>query len=130
VLRAQAEYDEAAVAVGHDTGLARNMAFLASSATAGLAGGLFAYYMNYIDPSSFSLNEMVFVLTIVVVGRPGSFWGVCLATFFLVLLPEPLRFIEIDSAYLGPARQLLQAIVLFLVVLINRRNLFPPQREV
>jgi branched-chain amino acid transport system permease protein len=130
VLRAQAEYDEAAMAVGHDTGLVRNMAFLASSATAGLAGSFFAYYMNYIDPSSFSLNEMVFVLTIVVVGRPGSFWGVTLATIFLVLLPEPLRFIEIDSAYLGPGRQLLQALVLFSVVFLNRRNLFPPQREV
>ncbi len=129
-LRGQAEYDEAMLAVGRDTGLVRNISFLISSATAGLAGSFFAYYLNYIDPSSFSLSEMVFVLTIVVVGRPGSFWGVTLGTVFLVLLPEPLRFIEIDSAYLGPARQLLQATILFLVVYINRRTLFPPQREV
>lgn len=47
---------------------------------------------------------------------PGSLWGVVLATAFLVLLPEPLRFIDIDSSYLGPARQLLQAIILFSVV--------------
>lgn len=129
-LRAQAEYNDAARALGRDTGLVRNMSFLVSSATAGLAGSFFAYYLNYIDPSSFSLSEMVFVLTIVVVGRPGSLWGVSLATVFLVLLPEPLRFIEINSAYLGPARQLLQAAILFAVVYVNRRSLFPPQREV
>jgi branched-chain amino acid transport system permease protein len=129
-LRAQAEYNDAARALGRDTGLVRNMGFLVSSATAGLAGSFFAYYLNYIDPSSFSLSEMVFVLTIVVVGRPGSLWGVTFATVFLVLLPEPLRFIDINSAYLGPARQLLQAVILFAVVYINRRSLFPPQREV
>jgi branched-chain amino acid transport system permease protein len=129
-LRAQAEFDEAVRAVGCDTGLIRNMGFMISSASAGFAGSLFAYYLNYIDPSSFSLNEMIFVLTIVVVGRPGSLWGVVLSTFFLVLLPEPLRFIQMDSSYLGPARQLLQALVLFGVVYLNRRTLFPPQREV
>jgi branched-chain amino acid transport system permease protein len=129
-LRAQAEYNDAARALGRDTGLVRNMGFLVSSATAGLAGSFFAYYLNYIDPSSFSLSEMVFVLTIVVVGRPGSLWGVTFATVFLVLLPEPLRFIEINSAYLGPARQFLQAAILFTVVFINRKSLFPPQREV
>jgi branched-chain amino acid transport system permease protein len=106
------------------------MSFLFSSATSGLAGSFFAYYLNYIDPSSFALAEMVFILTIVVVGRPGSLWGVSLGTVFLVLLPEPLRFIDINSAYLGPARQLLQALILFAVVYVNRRSLFPPQREV
>lgn len=129
-LRGQAEYEEALLAVGNDAGLVRNMSFLFSSATAGLAGSFFAYYLNYIDPSSFSLAEMIFVLTIVVVGRPGSLWGVSAGTVFLVLLPEPLRFIDISSAYLGPARQLLQALILFSVVYCNRRTLFPPQREV
>ena len=71
-LRAQAEYNDAAQALGRDTGLVRNMGFLVSSATAGLAGSFFAYYLNYIDPSSLSLSEMVLVPTMVVVGRPGS----------------------------------------------------------
>lgn len=129
-LRAQAEYNQAALALGRDTSLTRNMSFVIASATAGLAGSFFAYYLNYIDPSSFSLNEMVFVLTIVIVGRPGSLWGVTAASIFLVLLPEPLRFLEINSAYLGPARQLLHAVILFIVIYINRRTIFPTQRQV
>ena len=129
-LRALAEYEEAAVALGKNSSLLRIIAFFFSSVAAGLAGGFFAYYLNYIDPSSFSLGEMIFVLTIVIVGRPGSFWGVIGAAIFLVLLPEPLRFLDIPSAYLGPVRQLIHAIILFAVIWYKRDNLFPEQRQV
>lgn len=129
-LRALAEYENAALALGHNTRLIRNFAFCFSSVGAGLAGSFFAYYFNYIDPSSFSLAEMIFVLTIVIVGRPGSFWGVTGATLFLVLLPEPLRFLGIPSAYLGPARQLLHAAILFSVIYWKRHTLFPEQRQI
>ena len=129
-LRALAEYDRAAASLGAHVRFVRNCAFFISSSFAGLAGSFFAYYLNYIDPSSFSLGEMVFVLTIVIVGRPGSFWGVIGATVFLVLLPEPLRFLDINSAYLGPMRQLLHAVILFGVVWANRNHLFPQRRQV
>jgi branched-chain amino acid transport system permease protein len=129
-LRCQAEYEYAALALAQNTVWVRNISFFLSSAIAGLAGALFAYYINYIDPSSFMLTEMVFVLTIVVVGKPGSFWGCLVGTIFLVLLPEPLRFIEISPSILGPMRQLMYAVILFGMVYVNRRRLFPVQREV
>lgn len=129
-LRALAEFERAAASLGKNTALIRNIAFCISSACAGLAGSFFAYYLNYIDPSSFGIGEMVFVLTIVIVGSPGSFWGVIAATFFLVLLPEPLRFLDISSAYLGPMRQLLHAVILFLVVWWKRDTIFPRRRQV
>jgi branched-chain amino acid transport system permease protein len=129
-LRAIAEHEKAALAVGRNAVSIRNVAFVLSSAAAGLSGSLFAYYINYIDPSSFTLTEMIFVLTIVVVGRPGSFYGVIGASFFLVLLPEPLRFIDLPSQYLGPLRQLLHACILFGVVWVKRAALFPSQRRV
>lgn len=130
VLMAQAESEHAALAIAHNTRLARNLCFFIGSCFAGLAGALFAYYINYIDPSSFSLLETVFVLSIVVVGRPGSFWGCLGATAFLVLLPEPLRFIEISPAVLGPARQSLYAAIMILVVYLYRRRLFPVRRAI
>ncbi len=129
-LRAQAESEVASLALGKKTRIDRNVCFFISSATAGLAGSFFAYYLNYIDPSSFAFPEMVFVLTIVVVGSPGAFWGVIAATFFLVLLPEPLRFTHIDSSILGPMRQLLHALILFGVVYWKREAIFPVERKI
>ncbi|MCB0318715.1 MAG: branched-chain amino acid ABC transporter permease [Bdellovibrionales bacterium] len=129
-LRTQSEFEQGAIALGKNTRKLRNFAFFVSSAIAGLAGSLFAYYINYIDPSSFSLVEMIFVLTLVITGRPGSFWGVSLATIFLVLLPEPLRFIDMPSSILGPLRQLLYAVIMFAVVYFNRGTIFPKERAI
>ncbi len=129
-LASQAQYPQAAAALGINGRLVNNISFVISSALAGLAGSLYAYYINYIDPSSFMLNEMIFILTIVIVGRPGSFWGIIGTTFFLVLLPEPLRFVEMPSSILGPLRQLLYALILFSVVYIRRQTLFPVLRSI
>jgi len=129
-LRALAESELAGLSLGQNTRAVRNDAFILSSTFAGLAGALFAYYINYVDPTMFGLSEMVFVLSIVVIGKPGSFWGCILGTFFLVLLPEPLRFVEIPSHILGPMRQLLQAGILFGVIYWKRERLFPVERRV
>lgn len=129
-LRAQSEMNHAALAIAKNTRLLRTNSFIVSSALAGLAGSLYAYYINYIDPSSFSFSESVFILSIVVIGKPGSFRGTLLASIFLVLLPEPLRFIDIPPSVLGPMRQLLHALILFIVVWLNRERLFPMQRSI
>lgn len=129
-LRAQSEYPSAAFALGIDCTATKTTATVLSALFAGLAGSMFAYYLNYIDPSSFALHEMVFVVSIVIVGRPGSFWGVLAATAFLVLLPEPLRFIDLPSSTLGPMRQLLCAVILFGVVYWKKDTIFPHQRSI
>jgi len=130
MLRAQSESEEFTAALGVEPAYVRRDAFMISAALSGLAGSLFAYFLNYIDPSSFGFGEMVFVLSIVIVGGPGSFFGVLAATAFLVLLPEPLRFLGLPSSILGPARQLIHAIILFVVLWWRREALFPKQRAV
>ena len=129
-LRAQGELELVSKGLGVHTGLTRFCAFFLGSASAGLSGSLFAYYIQYIDPSSFSMSEMIFVLTIVIVGKPGSYWGVLLSTIFMVLLPEPIRFIDLSPGILGPMRQMIYAVVLFSVVYWKRATLFPAERRV
>lgn len=129
-LKAQAEFEPAALALGIKTFFIRQTSFFISAFFAGLAGSFYAYYINYIDPSSFGLHEMVFVLTIVVIGRPGSFWGCLFACIFLQLLPEFLRRVDIDPSILGPMRQLLYALILYTFVYINRARLFPVKRAI
>jgi branched-chain amino acid transport system permease protein len=129
-LRAMGEFEQSAAGLGIETGYLRAVSLMLASAFAAVAGCLFAYYLSYIDPSSFQMSEMIFVMTIAVVGRPGSFWGCIAATIFLVLLPEPLRFLDLPSSVLGPLRQLIYSVVLVLVIYINRARIFPPQRTI
>ena len=129
-LRASGEFNEGAKSLGIDTGTLRYIAFIFSAALAGLSGSLYSYFMTYIDPSSFTISEMIFIVTVVVIGRPGSLWGTVLATAFLVLLPEPLRFVSLPSSILGPLRQMIYAVILFGVVYAGRKKIFPVLREI
>lgn len=129
-LRAQSESESAAAALGWDIRLLCNLSFFLASALGGLAGAFFAYHMSYIDPSSFALPEMIFILTMAIVGGAGPLWGTVWAVIFLNLLPEGLRMVEIPSQYLGPARQLLYATILLAVVWWRRAKLFPVLRGI
>lgn len=130
-LRAMAQGEAAVQALGRNIAELRLLAFVCSSVYGSLAGALFAYYMSYIDPSSFTLGEMVLVLTIVVVGAPGSFWGVLGASALLVvIIPEGLRFVPLEPGVLGPLRQLMNAMLLFAVLYFARGRLFPRVRQI
>jgi len=50
--------------------------------------------------------------------------GTLIATFLLVLLPEPLRFIGFSSNFIGPARQILYAILLILILIYRPKGFY------
>ena len=66
-------------------------AFAVGAAFAGLAGGLYAHYMMFIDPKSFGFLKSFEVLAMVVLGGLGSITGSVLAAGVLTYLPELLR---------------------------------------
>jgi len=132
-LRAQAESELFASALGINCASVRLRALLFSGALAGVAGCLFAYFLRFIDPSSFALPEIILIIAMVIVGKPGSFWGCLAGTLMLVVLPEALRFIDYLQRFpsvLGPLRQIIYAIVLFLVVSIFKDKLFKTERRI
>lgn len=122
-LRLQAIRDDALAAkvCGIDT-FRLTMASLAISAFfAGIAGSLYAHYISFIDPSIFGAGDLVLVFSMVIVGGIASLEGSVLGCAILLLLPEPLRFIGFPSSLIGPAREMLFALLLILM-LIYRPN--------
>ena len=85
------EDEIAAESMGVDTVRYKVIAFVASSAAAGVAGGLFAHTIGYLNPSSFTFLKSVEVVIMVVMGGMGSMTGALLAGIALTLLPEALR---------------------------------------
>ncbi len=110
--------------LGKNTFMLKAKAMTLSAGCAGIAGSLFAHYISYIDPSSFLLTEIIFVVTIVIVGGIASIKGSVVATILLVLLPEALRFLSLPSQILGPSRQIVYAILLIAILLLRPRGLF------
>ena len=123
VLRAIREDEIAAQALGKDVNKYKLTAMGIGAGFAGIAGGLFAHYITFIDPTSFVLNESVLMLLIVVFGGMGSLEGSLVGAVALVLLPEPLRLIGANSDItwlktgFAQVRMAVYALVLLLVII-------------
>jgi branched-chain amino acid transport system permease protein len=70
----------------------RLLALSLSALLAGIMGGLFVFYLTIIDPSIFDFYYTETMLISVVIGGPGSFWGVLASSAVLAVLPDMLRF--------------------------------------
>jgi len=68
------------------------LAIALSALLAGIVGGLFVFYLTIVDPSIFDFYYTETMLIMVILGGPGSFWGVLLASAVLTALPDLLRF--------------------------------------
>jgi branched-chain amino acid transport system permease protein len=90
---------------------------------AGIAGSLYASYITFIDPSSFTFLQIIPLLLIVVIGGLASLKGTAIATIIIILLPEPLRFIGFPSSMIGPMRQIIYAIILLIILIYLPKGL-------
>ena len=91
--------------------------FVLSAALASLAGVLYAHYISYIDPTSFTVDESIFILSIAIIGGLGNFKGGFLATVFMILLPEALRFVGLPDSVAANVRQIIYGILLVVVII-------------
>ncbi|GMG81549.1 branched-chain amino acid ABC transporter permease [Paralimibaculum aggregatum] len=80
--------DKLAQASGIDVRAYRTRAFVIASGFAGLAGALLAHYIGTINPNSFDVEVMVFVLTWAIVGGTATFYGPILGCVMLTVLNE------------------------------------------
>ena len=94
-------------------------AFAAASAFVGAAGAMYANYVTYIDPTSFSLDESILMLSMVIVGGTGNIRGPLAGAVTLIAIPELLRFTGLPAAAAASVRLL--AYGLLLVVLMHLR---------
>lgn len=112
------EDQDAAVGVGIDKTKAKLIAFATSATIGAIAGVIFAALQRYVSPESFTLNESVLVVLIIVIGGIGNIMGVVVGALVLVIMPELLRDY---SEY----RMLLLGIVMMVLIILRPRGLVP-----
>ena len=83
-----------AESLGVDTRAYTLMSFAIGAAYAGMAGGLYASQVQFIDPALFTVGASIMMYLMVVVGGPGYFLGPILGSAVGVILPEWLRFAQ------------------------------------
>jgi branched-chain amino acid transport system permease protein len=130
------EDEIAAKAMGLNTRNLKLLAFGLGATFGGVSGVLFASFQGFVSPESFSLQESVMVVAMVVLGGLGHIPGVILGAFLLAALPEVLRHVagplqamtggRLDAAIL---RQLLVALAMIGIMLARPRGLWPSPRH-
>ncbi|MEI6238508.1 MAG: branched-chain amino acid ABC transporter permease [bacterium] len=123
VLKSIREDEKAIQVFGYNALWFKLTIFVIGASMASVAGSLFASYITYIDPSTFSLMESVFVLAIIILGglanNKGAVWG----AVFLILLPEILRFVGFPTDIAAQMRQVVYGLILVLLMLYRPQGL-------
>lgn len=110
--------------LGRNTAAFKSWAFFISAAVAGLAGVIYAAYVSYIDPTSFTLDESIFIISALFIGGIGNIKGPILGALFVVLLPELLRFVGLPDSVAAPLRQVIYGLALILVMYFRPQGLW------
>jgi branched-chain amino acid transport system permease protein len=84
-----------AAALGINTTYYKLLAFTLSAGFAGLAGGLYAYYIQLVSPSVGASSASALVIGMAVFGGIGTIWGPFLGAILLFCVTEGLRFIGV-----------------------------------
>jgi branched-chain amino acid transport system permease protein len=102
--------------LGKNVGLAKLQSFVLGAMLAAVPGALYAHYVSFIDPTSFALNDSIFILSIIIVGGIGNLWGSLAAAAFMILVPEALRFVGLPGGIAANVRQMLYGAALVIVI--------------
>jgi len=71
------------------------VAFMLSSGLAGVAGGLFAHILGYINPGTFTIMKSTESMVMIYLGGMGSLTGSCISAVVFTLLLEVLRPLQV-----------------------------------
>lgn len=128
VLKSIREDEIASQSLGKNTTKYKLLVFIIGSFFAGIAGSLYAHYVTFIDPSSFTVMESLNILLMVIVGGMGSIFGSIVGTIILVILPELLRFLGMSTSIAATIKQMIYGLLLIIFVIKRPQGLMGSYR--
>ena len=87
-------------------------AFVLSTVFGAIAGGMYASFMKYVAPSTYTTNLSISFVVMLILGGRGSIAGCLIGTFIIVFAPEMLRF-------LGSYYQFVYAVIIICAIIFN-----------
>jgi branched-chain amino acid transport system permease protein len=130
VLKAQRMDEGTTQASGKNTYAFKMWIFVVGGAFAGVAGCLYAHYITYVDPNTFTLELLFFLWLIIILGGLGNNLGTILGCIVFVALREGLRFVGLPGNVSSAIQQILFGVLLILMTVFARRGLLPESKYV
>jgi ABC-type branched-subunit amino acid transport system permease subunit len=110
--------ETAASCFGLDIARWKITAFTLGNFLIGMAGALFGMVGGFVAPNNYTFADSLILVSILLLGGIGNPWGLIVATFIVVVVPEKLQTIQ-------EYRFLLYALLVIVVLLFRPEGLLP-----
>ncbi len=116
--------DEDALSIfGYKTSRYKLIIFSIGAALTSLGGVLFASYITFVDPNSFTVDDSLLLWTMIILGGIGKNRGALLGALLLTIIPEMLRFVGFPIEVAGLMRQFIYGLLLVLLMLYRPKGI-------
>ncbi|RKK05243.1 branched-chain amino acid ABC transporter permease [Pseudoroseomonas wenyumeiae] len=123
-LMAIRDSESAAEAFGKDVPRLKTLAVALGCTLAGVAGALFAFYMAFVNVESFTLEQSILVMAMVIIGGTATLAGPLVGVLLLLLLPAALSFLPfIPATQIGAVQQLIYGAAMTLLMIFRPAGL-------
>lgn len=123
LLRAIREDEIAAQAVGKPTPFIKLKVFMVGAFFGGISGSLYAHYIGFISPTTFSISESVSILLMVIFGGAGTLKGPLIGATVLISVPELLRLIGVPTLMAAQIRQIFYGLLLVVLMIYKPQGI-------
>jgi branched-chain amino acid transport system permease protein len=128
IITAMRDDELALLALGRNVTLIKVVILAVGSGLAGLAGGLYAFYYQYLSPSQFDVLQSAAILTMVVIGGMGTALGPMVGTFLLLGLPQAITFLQLPPSVMAPFQGILFCMLVLLFILLRPQGIIAARR--
>ncbi|WP_424812864.1 branched-chain amino acid ABC transporter permease [Roseococcus sp. YIM B11640] len=123
-LQAIRDAESAAQALGKNVAAAKALAVAFACAGAGVAGALFALHMQFVNVESFTLDQSVLIMAMVIIGGTGTLLGPLVGAVILLSLPAGLAFLPfIPATEVGAVQQMIYGLAMTLLMIFRPAGL-------
>lgn len=122
-LKALREDEAAAESLGIHPNRIYIQAFVLSAVFAAVPGAFYAAYVTYIDPTSFTLKESIFLVAILLLGGAGNRVGPFIGVVIMLLFPEVLRFVGLPDTIAHNMREIIYGLLLAVLMYLRPQGI-------
>ncbi len=130
VLNAIRDDETVAMALGINVVRTKIVVFALAGGFAAVTGSISAFYLRFVDVSSFTLSTIILLWAMVFVGGSRSILGAILGPVILLLFPEIFRFVGDTGLNIAYFQEVLYGLLLVLLMLFRPAGIAGRRREI
>lgn len=118
-ISAMRDEELAFTALGRDATSMKIVIFAIGCGIAGVAGGIYAYYFQYVSPDQFEVLQSATILTMVVLGGMGTTFGPVVGAVLLLAIPQAITFLNLPPSIMAPTQGIIFTVLVLLFMFLR-----------